>query len=112
MGILRPATYPITIQAGATFELTIELGFDCNGKTVLAQLWNESRTRKLLNFEVVWIDLAIGRFTMKADWEITRTLAEPGIYDVLVIDEADGDRDYYLRGEASLDTGYTEEPAP
>ena len=111
-----PPTYDLTIPQRATFEETFTLPFDCTGKTVLAQVWNERHTTMLLAFETIWIDRAEtagaetkGRFKLRAEWEQTSQVTKNGLWDLLVIDDATGDRQFWLQGKALLDTGQTEE---
>jgi hypothetical protein len=115
-----PARYDLRIPQRATFDQEFTLPFDCNGKTVLGEVWNARRTRLLLEFETVWLDRAEvipdtdpveykGRFRLEADWEQTRVVKATGEWDLLVIDDETGRRDFYLEGAAVLDLGYTEE---
>jgi hypothetical protein len=113
---IRPATYDLMIPQRATFEQEFTLPFDCNGKTVLAQVYSARRAEMLLEFETVWIDRAEivipegykGRFKLRADWDETAVVVKDGEWDLLVIDDATGDRFYYLEGKAILDPGITE----
>jgi hypothetical protein len=113
---IQPATYDLVIPQRATFEQEFTLPFDCNGKTVLAQVYSARRAEMLLEMETVWIDRAElvsagvykGRFRLRADWEETAAITKDGEWDLLVIDDATGDRFYYLEGKAILDPGITE----
>jgi hypothetical protein len=113
---IQPATYDLVIPQRATFEQEFTLPFDCNGKTVLAQVYSARRAEMLLEMETVWIDRAElvsvgvykGRFRLRADWEETAVITKDGEWDLLVIDDATGDRFYYLEGKAILDPGITE----
>jgi hypothetical protein len=115
-----PATYDLRIPQRATFEQEFTLPFDCNGKTVLAQVWSARRAQMLLEFETVWLNRAEpvvptgfkGRFRLRADWQQTALVTKDGVWDLLVINDATGDRDYYLEGKAVLDPGQTEAVTP
>jgi len=94
------------------------LPFDCAGKTVLAQVWNARHTVMMLAFETLWIDRSEtvgsavrGRFRLRANWEATSEVTKSGLWDLLVIDDATGDREFWLQGKALLNTGQTEELA-
>ena len=114
---IRPATYDLQIPQRATFEQEFTLPFDCSGKTVLAQVYSARRAEMLLEFETVWIDRAElvsagvykGRFVLRADWEETAEVLRDGEWDLLVIDDATGERFYYVEGKAIINPGITEE---
>jgi hypothetical protein len=111
-----PATYDLRIPQRATFVQEFTLPFDCTAKTVLAQVWSARRTELLLELETVWVDrketvsagVFRGRFKLRAEWEETALVTKDGEWDLLVIDDATGDREYYLQGKATLDPGQTE----
>ena len=118
MGI-TPARYDLRIPQRATLSQEFTLPFDCSEKTVVGQVWNDRRSRLLLQLTTVWIDRAEeipdtdpveykGRFRLEADWQLTRLVKSAGQWDLLVIDDQSGRRDYYLEGAAVLDPGYTE----
>lgn len=115
-----PATYNLRIPQRATLSQEFTLPFDCTGKTVQGQVWNDRRSRLLLQLTTVWVDRAEvvpdtsppqyrGRFRLEAGWELTRLVKASGQWDLLVIDDQSGRRDYYLEGAAVLDPGFTEE---
>jgi hypothetical protein len=56
---------------------------------------------------VTWVDRAIGKFKLSLASAVTATLPESGYYDILVTDSL-GASYYWLRGQATLDLGYTE----
>lgn len=116
---ITPAVYNLRIPQRASFRQEFTLPFDCSAKTVAGQVWNDRRSRLLLQFATVWIDRAEevpdtdpvqykGRFRLEADWESTRLVKSSGQWDLLVVDDTTGERDYYLEGIAVLDPGYTE----
>jgi len=117
--MIVPATYNLRIPQRASFSQEFTLPFDCTAKTVEGQVWNSRRSKLLLQFITVWIDRAEvvpdtdpveykGRFKLEADWELTRLVKATGEWDLLVVDDQTGTRDYYLEGKAVLDLGYTE----
>lgn len=116
---IAPATYNLRIPQRASFSQEFTLPFDCTGRTVVGEVWNSRRSKLLLQFTTVWVDRAEvvpdtdpveykGRFKLEADWELTRLVKTNGVWDLLVIDDATGERDYWLEGDALLDKGYTE----
>ena len=115
-----PATYDLQIPQRATFVQEFTLPFDCTLKTVVAQVWNARRTEMLLELETVWVSrketvsagVFLGRFKLRAEWDETAVVTKSGEWDLLVMDEATGDREYYLQGKAIVDPGYTEYVAP
>ena len=114
---IRPATYDLVVPQRATLEQEFTLPFSCVGKTVLAQIYSARRAELLLQLTTVWVDreeeptpgVFKGRFKLRADWEETAIVTKDGEWDLLVIDDATGDRSYYLEGKAVLDVGLTEE---
>ena len=95
------------------------LPFSAAGKTVEGEVWNSRRSKKLLELTTEWVDRAEvvpdtdpveykARFRLTADWTLTRLVKASGKWDLLVIDDATGERDYWLEGDAILDPGYTE----
>jgi hypothetical protein len=112
---ITPARYDLRIPQRASFEQEFTLPFDCTAKTVKGEVWNARRSKLLLEFTTVWVDRAEasgggykGRFRLVADWEDTRQVKSNGEWDLLVVDDQTGRRDYYLEGKAVLDLGYTE----
>lgn len=111
--MIQPGNYDITIQQGADWQKTFQL-FDSNedpvdltGATVEAEIWTEGKRAKLADFTVAWVDRAIGKFTLNLSDTVTFSLTKSGYYDIKVTD-ANGFSNYWVRGEAILDTGYTE----
>lgn len=111
--MIQPGTYNIVIQQNADWEKTFQL-FDSNsdavdltGATVEAEIWTEKKRAKLADFSVAWVDRSIGKFTLSLSDTVTSTLPVSGYYDIRVTD-ADGFSNYWVRGQATIDTGYTE----
>jgi hypothetical protein len=116
---ITPAVYNLRIPQRASFCQEFTLPFSAVGKTVEGEVWNDRRSRKLLELTTEWVDREEvipdtdpveykARFRLTADWTLTRLVKASGKWDLLVIDDATGERDYWLEGSAILDVGYTE----
>jgi len=106
---IKPATYNLRIPQRATLRQPMKLPFSCVGKTVVAQIWDQARTEKLLDLAVEWTDRAAGEFNLYATRQQTELVERSGVWDLLVIDDATDDADYWLEGTANLDRGYSED---
>lgn len=111
--MIQPGWYDIVIQQGADWQKTFQL-FDSNGDavdltsaTVEAEIWLEHKKSKLADFTVTWVDQSIGKFNLNLSDTITSAMLQTGYYDIKVTD-ANGFSNYWVRGQAILDTGYTE----
>jgi hypothetical protein len=108
--MVLPGTYNITIPRRATFRQRFQLPFDCTGYELYAQVWTTvRRTRKLMDFSVEWNDQATGDFDLVADSADTQKVSKDGYWDLLVVN-SDGESNYWIRGTATVATGYTENP--
>lgn len=111
--MIQPGLYNITIQQGADWEKSFQLfdgdgvAINLTGSTVEAEIWTERKTAKLADFTVTWVDRELGKFRLYLAEEITFTLPSTGYYDIKVTD-ANGFSNYWVRGKAILETGYTE----
>lgn len=111
--MIQPGLHNIVIQQGADWEKTFQLfdgdGVPLNltGSTVEAEIWTERKTAKLADFTVTVTDVTGGKFKLNLTDSITSTLPESGYYDVKVTDIY-GFSNYWVRGKAILETGYTE----
>jgi hypothetical protein len=123
---ITPARYDLTIPQGATFRQRIRLPFDCSQVEAFAQVWGKRRTTKLLDFAVEWIDRQEevpgsdpakfrGVFDLEAPWDDTLALPgvglnliQVGIWDLLVVQDDNCERDYYLQGAVFVDPRATE----
>lgn len=111
---ISPATYTLRIPQRATLEEALVLEADgqlinLTGYTVLASIWrDETRREKLADLTVVYVNRALGSIKLYLDRSTTRTISDNGFWDLLVI-EPSGDADYWLRGQAELDIGLTDE---
>lgn len=108
-----PAIYNIVIQQGATFSKRFRFkegsgaSLNMTGHTVEAEVWTNLKTAKLADFVVTWNNRAQGDFTISLTPLITRDIDKSAYWDLLVTNP-DGTKDYWVRGKASLDRGYTE----
>ena len=108
--MVTPGTWDITIPRRATFRQRFQLPFDCTGHELYAQVWTTvRRTRKLLTFSIEWIDQANGEFDLVGESADTQKVSKSGYWDLLVVYPG-GESDYWIRGAATVDNGYTENP--
>lgn len=111
--MIQPGSYNITIQQGATFNQSFQFKdgngdpLDMTDYIIMAEVWEEGKRSKYADFYVSWIDQETGQFIIYLTPEQTHTIPQTGYYDILVTNP-DGSSDYWLRGEAILETGYTE----
>jgi predicted phosphatase len=110
--MVTPANLDITIEQNATFSMQCDfkdstgVALNMNSYTVAAQLWTEAKGRKLADFTVTWVNRASGQFTISLSAAVTAALGASGYWDLLVTNP-DGTKDYWLRGAATLEAGYT-----
>lgn len=111
--MIQPGLYNIVIQQGADWEKSFQL-FDSDGvvlnltgSTVEAEIWTDRKTSKLADFAVTITDITGGKFILSLTDQITSTLPVSGYYDIKVTDIY-GFSNYWVRGKATLETGYTE----
>jgi hypothetical protein len=62
-----------------------------------------------MDFSIEWVDQATGDFELVGDSVDTQAVSKNGYWDLLVI-KPDGESDYWIRGTATVATGYTENP--
>lgn len=111
--MIQPGNYDIVIQQHGDWDLTFQLKdsagtpINLTGYTVEAEIWTEYKQSKLADFGVTYVDRSIGKFSLTLTDAVTATLPESGYYDVRVI-EPSGNAYYWVRGRASVETGYTE----
>lgn len=111
---MNPGTYNIRPQRRADFVLNLTFK-DSDGETinltdftVLAQVWDKCRTTKYGDFGVDDAGAAQGNVILVLDYGTTETLPDEAYYDVMLIDETSGLRQYYLEGIVRPSQGYTE----
>jgi hypothetical protein len=103
---LEPGRYDITIHQRATFKRVIDLPIDLSGHEVYAQIWDEKRRNKVADFEITMLNATLGQFEMKIDWQDTTLFKKAAFWDLQVV-YGNGDRDYWLEGEVTIDPGLT-----
>ena len=111
--MVQPGRLNIIIQQGADWSKDFQL-FDSvqdpvnlTGSTVEAEIWTEKKTAKLADFTVTVTDAALGKFTLSLSDVTTADIQTSGYYDIKITN-ANGLSDYWVRGQATLETGYTE----
>lgn len=107
--MIRPARYDITIPQRATFRKRMRLkangaAVNATGYQLVAQVWDRRRLTKYADLTVVWIDQATGLFELVLQYPGTTAVVKDGCWDLLVI-QPDGDRYFWLEGNAYLDQG-------
>tara|TARA_R100000773_G_scaffold6802_1_gene6967 strand:+ start:1354 stop:1695 length:342 start_codon:yes stop_codon:yes gene_type:complete len=109
----NPGTYDFTLQRRVdhSFDINLKDGNNANenltGKTILSQIWNESRTTKLADATITVTDASGGDITWSVtDVQTTNMTDNTYRYDILKI-EANGDREYFIEGRIFMSEGYT-----
>ena len=109
----NPGTYNLTLQRRAdhSFDVNLKDSNNANenltGKTIISQIWNESRTTKLADASITVTDASGGDITWKVTDTQTASMTDNIYnYDVLKI-HANGDREYFLEGTIYMSEGYT-----
>ena len=111
--MIQPGCYDITIQQGASFDQSFQFKdsngdpIDLTGYSVAAEVWAEQKRSKFADFTVAWLDQAQGSFQLSMNAVTTSKITESGGWDILVTNP-NGTSDYWVRGNAILDMGYTE----
>lgn len=111
---MNPGTYNIRPQRRADFQLgmTFKDGegevIDLRNYTVLAQVWDKCRTIKYGDFSVDTTNEEEGNITLTLDYVTTEQLPKEAYYDVMLINDGTGIRQYYLEGLVRPSEGYTE----
>ena len=109
----NPATYNFTLQRRAdhSFDVNLKDSNDANinltGKTIISQIWDESRTNKLADVTITVTSAVNGNITWKVTDTQTALMTDDFYkYDILKI-EQNGDRKYFLEGTITMSEGYT-----
>jgi hypothetical protein len=74
----------------------------------LAQVWDKCRTTKYGDFFVDTTDEAEGSVVLTLDYLSTELLPNEAYYDVMLVNNATGIRQYYLEGIVRPSEGYTD----
>jgi len=110
--MIQPATYNITVPQNATYSQSFQLkdgtgaALNMTGYTVSAQLWTAGKASKIADFAFAWTAQTTGQFTLSLSAAVTAEIGASGYWDMLVTNP-DGSKDYWLRGSATLNMGYT-----
>ena len=109
----NPAKHNLEIyrRADHSFDVNLKDGNNVNenltGKTILSQIWDENRTTKLADATITVTSAAGGNVTWKVTDTQTATMTDNIYkYDILKI-EANGDREYFIKGTIYMKEGYT-----
>lgn len=111
---MNPGTYNIRPQRRADYQLNLTFKdgdgevMDLSEYTLLAQVWDKCRTTKYGDF-IVEVDApATGVALLTLDHISTELLPDEAYYDVMLINDSTGLRQYYLEGIVRPSEGYTE----
>ena len=110
---IQPGTYNFTVQRRSdhTIPLLFKDGnynaINLTGFTVVAQVWEETRTTKYADFSVAYTDRTAGSVSITLTDVQTATFTPEVLkYDVLIVDGS-GNKEYYLEGTIFVSEGYT-----
>lgn len=109
---IQPGTYSPTIQRRADYVLPLVFKDDTGtainltGWTVLAQVWNPTRTTKYCDFTTTYTNRAAGSVSIALTYTQTATLPDECYYDVMLINPSSL-REYYLEGILYVSEGYS-----
>lgn len=106
-----PARRDIKIPQRSTYRQRMRLKADgvalnATGYQLVAQVWDRRRLTKYADLTVQWVDQATGLFELVLQYPGTTAVVKDGVWDLLVI-QPDGDRYFWLEGNAYLDQGYS-----
>tara|TARA_Y100000004_G_C8875524_1_gene395197 strand:+ start:521 stop:862 length:342 start_codon:yes stop_codon:yes gene_type:complete len=109
---IQPGTYNITLQRRADYSVLLQFKdstdtvINLTGYTVYAQAWDKARSTKYADFGVAYTNRTNGQVTISLTDTQTATFIDELYYDVL-LENASGDREYYLEGVIFVSQGYT-----
>jgi len=110
--MIQPGRYDITLQQGATFEMTVQYKdsngdpVDMTGYSIASKIYNRLGTAELATFSAPWDVQTSGLFKLRLPASGTAVITEQGQYDVLITDPA-GDQYYILEGTVFVNPGLT-----
>ena len=113
--MIQPGVYNIALQRRADYSVLLEfkdserVAIDLTGWQVFAQVWDLSRSSKLADFSVDYVDRIAGRVKLRLTYEETTNFPAQAVYDVMLIN-ANGEREYYLEGAITVSESYTSVP--
>ena len=107
-------TYDFTVQRRADHTESIRItdsndnAVDLSGATIAAQVWDKERTGKYADFTIAYTNRTNGEFTMSLT-HIQTLQFTPNelVYDVLILNSSETEREYYLEGNIFVSEGYT-----
>ena len=110
---IEPGTYNFTLQRRSDHSIPLLFkdgdnnAINLTGFTVVAQVWEETRTTKFADFSVSYTDRTAGSVSISLTDVQTATFS-PDIlkYDVLLVDGS-GNKEYYLEGSIFISEGYS-----
>ena len=110
---IQPGTYNFTVQRRSDHSIPLVFKDGNNaaisliGYTVVAQVWEETRTTKYADFTTTYTDRTAGSVSIGLTDVQTATFT-PNVlkYDVLLVDGS-GNKEYYLEGTIFVSEGYT-----
>ena len=110
---VEPGTYNFTLQRRSdhviplVFKDSSNNAIDLTGYTVLAQVWDKTRTTKYADFTVAYTNRSTGSISISLTDVQTATFIPASLkYDVL-LQNPSGLREYYLEGTITMSEGYT-----
>ena len=103
---MKPAQLNLTIYQRATFRQSFDFDIDLTGHTVYAQVWDSGRRTQYAGLTVEWTNQAAGQFDLVLPYADTTLLKKDAVWDLL-IEQPDGERNYWLEGSVTIDLGYT-----
>ena len=110
---IKPATYNFTLQRRSDHAIPLlfkdgnNAAINLTGYTVEAQVWEETRTTKYADFNVVYTNRGQGSVSISLTDTQTATFIPSTLkYDVLLTNPS-GEKEYYLEGTISVSEGYT-----
>jgi|TARA_R100000329_G_scaffold4707_1_gene6393 hypothetical protein len=110
---IQPGKYNFTVQRRSdhTIPLLFKDGnnsaINLTGFTVVAQVWDNTRTTKYADFTTAYTDRAAGSVSISLTDLQTATFSPEILqYDVLLIDGS-GNKEYYLEGTIFVSEGYS-----
>lgn len=109
---VAPAKFDLRVQRRADHPLDVTLkdsagvAINLTGWSIIAQVWDKTRTTKHGDFTVTVTNAAAGQVRLLLPYTVTTSLPAEARYDVLLISPA-GLREFYLEGIVRASEGYS-----
>ena len=110
---IQPGTYNFTVQRRSDHVIPLLFkdgnnnAINLTGFTVVAQVWEETRSTKFADFTTTYTDRSAGSVSISLTDVQTSTFTLDVLkYDVLLVDGS-GNKEYYLEGTIFVSEGYT-----